>query len=395
MASARTVAVVVPSPATSEVLRRDLLHHLGAHVLVGVLELDLLGDGDAVLGDGRAAEGLLDDDVAAAGAEGDLDGARELAHAGADALAGVLVVDDLLGGHRVLCSLRWMRATLRRLLLALLGLGFGLLRAGPRLVVDDGEDLALVEDEVLLAVVLDVGAGVGTEEDAVAHLHAQGHASRRRRSTRPSPVATTRPSVGFSLAVSGSTIPPAVLSSASRRSTRTLSYRGLIFAIGGSPPPCGLALRAISWQPGSRRRVDSASAQRAPWASPTGRDPEGGPHHGLARRQGEHRSDTRPQRLEPEVRCAAPGHQHQPASCDRADPPPDLLARASAASRQSSRVAANDALLHPGQRLRAVVRDGGLVAQVPDPLGDPLPDGRDPASRSAQADQDGGMQRHG
>jgi hypothetical protein len=31
----------------------DLLDHLGAHVLVGVVELDLLGDGDAVLGDGR------------------------------------------------------------------------------------------------------------------------------------------------------------------------------------------------------------------------------------------------------------------------------------------------------------------------------------------------------
>ena len=33
----------------------DLLDHLGAHVLVLVLQLDLLGDGDAVLGDGRAS----------------------------------------------------------------------------------------------------------------------------------------------------------------------------------------------------------------------------------------------------------------------------------------------------------------------------------------------------
>jgi hypothetical protein len=37
----------------------DLLDHLRAHVLVLVLELDLLGDGDAVLGDGRGAPGLL------------------------------------------------------------------------------------------------------------------------------------------------------------------------------------------------------------------------------------------------------------------------------------------------------------------------------------------------
>ena len=51
----------------------DLLHHLRAHVLELVLELDFLGDGDAVLGDGRGAEGLVDDDVAALGAERDLD----------------------------------------------------------------------------------------------------------------------------------------------------------------------------------------------------------------------------------------------------------------------------------------------------------------------------------
>ena len=43
----------------------DLLHQLGAHVLEGVLELDLTGDGHAVVGDGRRAELLLEDDVAA------------------------------------------------------------------------------------------------------------------------------------------------------------------------------------------------------------------------------------------------------------------------------------------------------------------------------------------
>ncbi len=53
-------------------LGRDLAHHLRAHVLEAVLELDLLGDGHAVLGDRRRAEALLDDDVAALGAERDL-----------------------------------------------------------------------------------------------------------------------------------------------------------------------------------------------------------------------------------------------------------------------------------------------------------------------------------
>ena len=51
----------------------DLAHHLRAHVLERVLQLDLLGDGDAVLGDGRRAELLVEDDVAALGAERDLD----------------------------------------------------------------------------------------------------------------------------------------------------------------------------------------------------------------------------------------------------------------------------------------------------------------------------------
>ena len=70
IAWASTVAVVVPSPATSEVLRGDLAHHLGAHVLELVFELDFLGDGHAVLGDAGRAEALVEHDIAALGAEG-------------------------------------------------------------------------------------------------------------------------------------------------------------------------------------------------------------------------------------------------------------------------------------------------------------------------------------
>src|SRR5436190_16787886 len=53
-------------------LRRDLLHHLGAHVLERIGELDLLRHGDTVLGDRRRAELLVDDDVPSLGSEGDL-----------------------------------------------------------------------------------------------------------------------------------------------------------------------------------------------------------------------------------------------------------------------------------------------------------------------------------
>ena len=50
-------------------LRGHLAHHLRAHVLELVGELDLLGDGHAVLGDARRAEALVEHDVAALGAE--------------------------------------------------------------------------------------------------------------------------------------------------------------------------------------------------------------------------------------------------------------------------------------------------------------------------------------
>jgi hypothetical protein len=49
----------------------DLLDQLGADVLVGVLELDLLGDGHAVVGDRGGAPLLLEHDVAALRAERD------------------------------------------------------------------------------------------------------------------------------------------------------------------------------------------------------------------------------------------------------------------------------------------------------------------------------------
>jgi hypothetical protein len=80
-------------------LGRDLAQHLRAHVLELVLELDLLGDGDAVLGDARCAEALLDHHVAALGAERDLDGVGEYVHAAQHAVAGVAGEFDFLGSH--------------------------------------------------------------------------------------------------------------------------------------------------------------------------------------------------------------------------------------------------------------------------------------------------------
>src|SRR5262249_22002089 len=63
-------------------LAGGLLDELGAHVLVGVGQLDVLGDGDAVLGDVGAAPALVDDGVAAARAERRAHRTGQLADAG-------------------------------------------------------------------------------------------------------------------------------------------------------------------------------------------------------------------------------------------------------------------------------------------------------------------------
>ena len=73
------------------------LDQLGPDPLVGVLELDLLGDGDPVVGDGGGAPLLLQHHVAALGAEGDPHGVGELVHPALQAAAGVLVESNQLG----------------------------------------------------------------------------------------------------------------------------------------------------------------------------------------------------------------------------------------------------------------------------------------------------------
>ena len=80
-------------------LAGGFLDELGAHVLVGVGQLDLLGDGDAVLGDGGAAPALVEDGVAAARPQGAADGAGQLADAGQQFLPSLIAVGQLLGPH--------------------------------------------------------------------------------------------------------------------------------------------------------------------------------------------------------------------------------------------------------------------------------------------------------
>src|SRR5207244_9163416 len=80
-------------------LGRHFLHHLGAHVLDLVLELDLLGHRDAVLGYRGVTELLVDDDVPALGAERDLHRLGQLIHAALQAGASLNVELQLLRSH--------------------------------------------------------------------------------------------------------------------------------------------------------------------------------------------------------------------------------------------------------------------------------------------------------
>jgi hypothetical protein len=74
----------------------DGLRELGSEVLERVLEVDLACDGDAVVGDGRPTELLLQHDVAPARAECHLDGVGQLVHPALQRTTSLLVEADLL-----------------------------------------------------------------------------------------------------------------------------------------------------------------------------------------------------------------------------------------------------------------------------------------------------------
>ena len=76
-------------------LRCHFAHHLRAHVLERILQLDLFRHRHAVFGDGRSAELLFENDVASLGAERHLHRLGELVDAAQDRLAGVVAINNL------------------------------------------------------------------------------------------------------------------------------------------------------------------------------------------------------------------------------------------------------------------------------------------------------------
>src|SRR5262249_42365924 len=79
--------------------RRDLADELRALVLEDVLDLDLPSDRDAVVGDRRRAELLVEHNVPTLRAKGDLDRVGEDVHATLERAARILVELQLLVSH--------------------------------------------------------------------------------------------------------------------------------------------------------------------------------------------------------------------------------------------------------------------------------------------------------
>ena len=130
-------------------------HHLGSHVLFDVLEFDLFGDGDAVLGNGRRPEFLVQNDIPSLGTQGDANRVGQLIDTLQDGLTGIFTVSNSL------CHASFLHVFRGLIFRGRIGLGgrHGLLAC----VRKDTEDLVFPQDEVFLTFNLDVGARIFAE----------------------------------------------------------------------------------------------------------------------------------------------------------------------------------------------------------------------------------------
>ena len=197
----------------------NFLDDLSAHVLEGVVQLDLLGNAHTVVGDEGSAKLLIQHHVAALGTHGDLHGISQLVDATLQSVTGFLAVANNLS-HNSITSVRKTQLVLDNgqnvvlthdvVLLAVrprktsfagypvgvisytvVGSQFrqpaphkrrpasrrvpqsGRLKIPSLLVLDNGQNVILTNNVILLAVHFDLSAGVLAGEHLVAHLH--GH----------------------------------------------------------------------------------------------------------------------------------------------------------------------------------------------------------------------------
>src|SRR6185437_11023304 len=184
----------------------DFLHELRAHVLELVLELDLLRDRDTVLGDGGGAERALEDDVAALRAQRDLDRIGQDVDARDHANARVLFEFDVFGCHGRFLSMFVIPAD--QFTTAMM--------SSSRITRSSSPSTFTAVPEYLPKSTLSPTLrSTGVSLPSSLRL--------------PGPMASTSPWSGFSAAVSGMTIPDAVLRSSSRRLMITRSCSGRSF----------------------------------------------------------------------------------------------------------------------------------------------------------------------
>src|SRR5262247_939925 len=188
-------------------LGSDLLHHLRAHVVELVLQLDFLRHRHPVLGDRRRAERALEHDVAALRAERRLHGVGEDVDALEQLVAGVLVETYVFGWHCGVLLDSW---------LALGNQATTPMMSSSRMTRYSVPSIFTVLPEYF--------------PNRMRSPTLTSSASRFPSSFRlPAPTTITSPWSGFSAALSGMTIPPALLRSSSRRLTMTRSCNGRIF----------------------------------------------------------------------------------------------------------------------------------------------------------------------
>src|SRR5712664_110285 len=188
-------------------IRRHFPHHLRAHVLELVFEFDLLGDRDTVLRDGRGAIALVEHCVAALGTQRYLDGIRQNIHALEHALPGVVAEAYVFCCH---------------LLIPLV-----------ELVNDDGRSKRYLPSITAMTSSsrMTTSSSPSIFTSVPLYLPKRILSPTLRSTGRispfskilPLPTATTFPKIGFSVAVSGITMPPADLRSSSSRFTITRS----------------------------------------------------------------------------------------------------------------------------------------------------------------------------
>src|SRR5437899_4432211 len=154
-------------------LRRHFPDHLRPHVLEGIFQFDFLRHGHAVFGDRRGTEFLVQDHVAAFGAERDLHDVRQLVHTPQNRLPALLAMYNLL----CICHLsflpefapprpRWDKQRVSHKLALPLSPSRRVLGG-----FNNAQHLFLANDQKFFIGEFDFGAGIFPEKNPVARFH--------------------------------------------------------------------------------------------------------------------------------------------------------------------------------------------------------------------------------